>query len=118
LRAASSPGAANQLLCFAAARVTVAEGAPRTVQPGEAWFDERARAGARGGPAERETSFIRVSITAAASPRSSSILYLGSSPTPGVAVPAPQRVYVDERSLSERQCASSSLTAIYGSGHS
>lgn len=73
--------------------VTVGEGAPRAVAPGEAWF-ESGRDPVRAVAAREETSFIRVSILPAAIRGQSSILYVD----PAAAGGRPRRytVYVDE----------------------
>jgi quercetin dioxygenase-like cupin family protein len=75
--------------------VTVGEGAPRAVSPGEAWF-ESGREPVRAVAADdQETSFIRVSILPAAIRGQSSILYVD----PADAIrgrPRRYTVYVDE----------------------
>ncbi len=74
--------------------VTVGEGAPRTVTPGEAWF-ESGREPVLAVAAPEETSFIRVSVLPAAIRGQSSILYVDPA---SAAAGRPRRytVYVDE----------------------
>lgn len=75
--------------------VTVAAGAPRTVQPGEAWFESGREPVLAVSAAERETSFIRFSIQPAGIRGQSSILYVDPA---DAARGRPRRytVYVDE----------------------
>ncbi len=75
--------------------VTVAEGAPRTVAPGEAWFESGREPVLAVSAAEAETSFIRFSIQPAAIRGQSSILYVDPA---DAARGRPRRytVYVDE----------------------
>ena len=75
--------------------VTVGEGAPRAVSPGEAWFESGREPVLAVAADDRETSFIRVSILPAAIRGQSSILYV--DPT-DAARGRPRRytVYVDE----------------------
>ena len=75
--------------------VTVAEGAPRTVQPGEAWFESGREPVLAVAAAERETSFIRVSIQPASVRGQSSILYVDPADA-GRGRPRRYTVYVDE----------------------
>ena len=75
--------------------VTVGEGAPRAVAPGEAWFESGREAVLAVAADDRETSFVRVSILPAAIRGQSSILYVD----PGAAArgrPRRYTVYVDE----------------------
>ena len=75
--------------------VTVAEGAPRTVQPGEAWFESGREPVLAVSAAEAETSFIRFSIQPAAIRGQSSILYVDPADA-GRGRPRRYTVYVDE----------------------
>ena len=75
--------------------VTVADGAPRTVQPGEAWFESGREPVLAVATAERETSFIRVSIQPASIRGQSSILYVDPADA-GRGRPRRYTVYVDE----------------------
>ena len=75
--------------------VTVADGAPRTVQPGEAWFESGREPVLAVAAAERETSFIRVSIQPASIRGQSSILYVDPADA-GRGRPRRYTVYVDE----------------------
>jgi quercetin dioxygenase-like cupin family protein len=75
--------------------VTVAEGAPRTVHPGEAWFESGREPVLAVAAAERETSFIRVSIQPASIRGQSSILYVDPADA-GRGRPRRYTVYVDE----------------------
>jgi quercetin dioxygenase-like cupin family protein len=75
--------------------VTVAEGAPRTVQPGEAWFESGREPVLAVSAAESETSFIRFSIQPAAIRGQSSILYVDPADA-GRGRPRRYTVYVDE----------------------
>jgi len=75
--------------------VTVAEGAPRTVAPGEAWFESGREPVLAVAAAERETSFIRVSIQPASIRGQSSILYVNPADA-GRGRPRRYTVYVDE----------------------
>jgi len=75
--------------------VTVGEGAPRAVSPGEAWFESGREPVLAVAADDRETSFIRVSILPAAIRGQSSILYVD----PADAIrgrPRRDTVYVDE----------------------
>jgi quercetin dioxygenase-like cupin family protein len=75
--------------------VTVAEGAPHTVAPGEAWFESGREPVLAVSAAEAETSFIRFSIQPAAIRGQSSILYVDpADATRGR--PRRYTVYVDE----------------------
>jgi quercetin dioxygenase-like cupin family protein len=75
--------------------VTVAEGAPRTIEPGDAWFESGREPVLAVSAAEAETSFIRFSIQPATIRGQSSILYLDPA---AAARGRPRRytVYVDE----------------------
>ena len=75
--------------------VTVGEGAPRAVSPGEAWFESGREPVLAVAADDRETSFIRVSILPAAIRGQSSILYVDPA---DAARGRPRRytVYVDE----------------------
>ena len=75
--------------------VTVGEGAPRVVSPGEAWFESGREPVLAVAADDRETSFIRVSILPAAVRGQSSILYVDPA---AAARGRPRRytVYVDE----------------------
>ena len=75
--------------------VTVAEGAPRSVAPGDAWFESGREPVLAVSAAEAETSFIRFSIQPAAIRGQSSILYVDPA---DAARGRPRRytVYVDE----------------------
>ena len=75
--------------------VTVGEGAPRAVSPGEAWFESGREPVLAVAAADRETSFVRVSILPAAIRGQSSILYVDPA---AAARGRPRRytVYVDE----------------------
>ncbi|HET9854029.1 MAG TPA: cupin domain-containing protein [Methylomirabilota bacterium] len=75
--------------------VTVAGGAPRTVLPGEAWFESGREPVLAVSAAERETSFIRFSIQPAAIRGQSSILYVDPADA-GRGRPRRYTVYVDE----------------------
>lgn len=75
--------------------VTVAGGAPRTVLPGEAWFESGREPVLAVAAAERETSFIRFSIQPAAIRGQSSILYVDPADA-GRGRPRRYTVYVDE----------------------
>jgi len=75
--------------------VTVAEGAPRTVRPGEAWFESGREPVVAVSAAEAETSFIRFSIQPAAIRGQSSILYVDPADA-GRGRPRRYTVYVDE----------------------
>lgn len=56
--------------------VTVAEGAPRTIRPGETWFESGREPVLAVAAPDRETSFIRFSIQPAAIRGQSSLLYV------------------------------------------
>ena len=75
--------------------VTVGEGAPRAISPGEAWFESGREPVLAVAADDRETSFIRVSILPAAIRGQSSILYVDPA---DAARGRPRRytVYVDE----------------------
>jgi len=75
--------------------VTVAEGAPRTVHPGEAWFESGREPVLAVSAREAETSFIRFSIQPAAIRGQSSILYVDPADA-GRGRPRRYTVYVDE----------------------
>jgi quercetin dioxygenase-like cupin family protein len=75
--------------------VTVAEGAPRTVQPGEAWFESGREPVLAVSAAEAETSFVRFSIQPAVIRGQSSILYVDPADA-GRGRPRRYTVYVDE----------------------
>ena len=75
--------------------VTVADGAPRTVQPGEAWFESGREPVLAVSAGESETSFIRFSIHPAAIRGQSSILYVDPADA-GRGRPRRYTVYVDE----------------------
>ncbi|HZP37829.1 MAG TPA: cupin domain-containing protein [Methylomirabilota bacterium] len=74
--------------------VTVGEAAPRTVAPGEAWF-ESGREPVQAVAAPEETSFVRFSILPAAILGQSSILYVDPA-TATAGRPRRYTVYVDE----------------------
>jgi quercetin dioxygenase-like cupin family protein len=84
--------------------VTVGEGAPRAVGPGEAWFESGREPVLAVAAADRETSFIRVSILPAAIRGRSSILYVDPAAAAGRR-PRRYTVYVDEP-IALRPCAS------------
>jgi quercetin dioxygenase-like cupin family protein len=75
--------------------VTVGAGAPRAVTPGGAWFESGREPVRAVAAADRETSFVRVSILPAAIRGQSSILYVDPA---AAARGRPRRytVYVDE----------------------
>jgi quercetin dioxygenase-like cupin family protein len=75
--------------------VTVAEGAPRTVEPGEAWFESGREPVLAVAAPEGETSFIRFSIQPVAIRGRSSILYVDPADA-GRGRPRRYTVYVDE----------------------
>jgi quercetin dioxygenase-like cupin family protein len=75
--------------------VTVAAGAPRTVHPGEAWFESGREPVRAVAAAEAETSFIRFSIQPAGIRGQSSILYVDPADA-GRGRPRRYTVYVDE----------------------
>jgi quercetin dioxygenase-like cupin family protein len=75
--------------------VTVAEGAPRTIRPGEAWFESGREPVLAVAAPETETSFIRFSIQPAAIRGQSSILYVDPADA-GRGRPRRYTVYVDE----------------------
>jgi quercetin dioxygenase-like cupin family protein len=75
--------------------VTVGEGAPRAVAPGEAWFESGREPVLAVAARDAETSFIRVSILPAAIAGRSSILYVDSADAAG-GRPRRYTVYVDE----------------------
>jgi quercetin dioxygenase-like cupin family protein len=75
--------------------VTVAEGAPRTILPGEAWFESGREPVLAVSAAESETSFIRFSIQPARIRGQSSILYVDPADA-GRGRPRRYTVYVDE----------------------
>ena len=75
--------------------VTVGEGAPRTVTPGEAWFESGREPVLAVSSREVETSFIRFSILPAAIRGQSSILYVDPADA-GRGRPRRYTVYVDE----------------------
>jgi len=75
--------------------VTVGEGAPRAVAPGEAWFESGREPVLAVAARDEETSFIRVSILPAAIRGQSSILYVDPSAAAG-GRPRRYTVYVDE----------------------
>ena len=75
--------------------VTVGEGAPRAVAPGEAWFESGREPVLAVAAREAETSFIRVSILPAAIAGRSSILYVDPADAVG-GRPRRYTVYVDE----------------------
>ena len=84
--------------------VTVGEGAPRAVTPGEAWFESGREPVLAVAADDRETSFIRVSILPATIRGQSSILYVDpAAATRGR--PRRYTVYVDEP-IALRPCAS------------
>ena len=87
-------GGGIRCLLQGALEVTVGEGAPRAVAPGEAWF-ESGREPVRAVAAPQETSFIRFSVLPAAIRGQSSILYVDPA---AAATGRPRRytVYVDE----------------------
>ena len=75
--------------------VTVGEGAPRAISPGEAWFESGREVVRAVAAREGETSFIRFSILPAAIRGKSSILYV--EPAAGQrGRPRRYTVYVDE----------------------
>ena len=73
----------------------MAEGAPRTVEPGEAWFESGLEPVLAVAAREGETSFIRFSIQPAAIRGQSSILYVDPTDA-GRGRPRRYTVYVDE----------------------
>ena len=75
--------------------VTVGEGAPRAVSPGEAWFESGREPVLAVAADDRETSFVRVSILPAAIRGQSSILYVDPADAPR-GRPRRYTVYVDE----------------------
>ncbi|MEX2222956.1 MAG: cupin domain-containing protein [Candidatus Rokuibacteriota bacterium] len=75
--------------------VTVADGAPRTVHPGEAWFESGREPVLAVSAAETETSFIRFSIQPAEIRGQSSILYVDPADA-SRGRPRRYTVYVDE----------------------
>jgi quercetin dioxygenase-like cupin family protein len=75
--------------------VTVGEGAPRAVAPGEAWFESGREPVRAVAARDAETSFIRVSILPAAIAGRSSILYVDPADAAG-GRPRRYTVYVDE----------------------
>jgi quercetin dioxygenase-like cupin family protein len=75
--------------------VTVAEGAPRTVAPGEAWFESGREPVLAVAAPEGETSFIRFSIQPVAIRGQSSILYVDPADA-GRGRPRRYTVYLDE----------------------
>jgi quercetin dioxygenase-like cupin family protein len=75
--------------------VTVGEGAPRAVAPGEAWFESGREPVLAVAARDAETSFIRVSILPAAIAGRSSILYVDPADAAG-GRPRRYTVYVDE----------------------
>jgi quercetin dioxygenase-like cupin family protein len=75
--------------------VTVGEGAPRAVAPGEAWFESGREPVLAVAARDAETSFIRVSILPAAIAGRSSILYVDPGDAAG-GRPRRYTVYVDE----------------------
>jgi quercetin dioxygenase-like cupin family protein len=87
-------GGGIRCLLQGALEVTVGEGAPRAVAPGEAWF-ESGREPVRAVAAPQETSFIRFSVLPAAIRGQSSILYVDPAAAAG-GRPRRYTVYVDE----------------------
>jgi len=75
--------------------VTVGEGTPRAVAPGEAWFESGREPVRAVAARDAETSFIRVSILPAAIAGRSSILYVDPAAAAG-GRPRRYTVYVDE----------------------
>jgi quercetin dioxygenase-like cupin family protein len=75
--------------------VTVGEGTPRAVAPGEAWFESGREPVLAVAARDAETSFIRVSILPAAIAGRSSILYVDPAAAAG-GRPRRYTVYVDE----------------------
>ena len=75
--------------------VTVGEGTPRAVAPGEAWFESGREPVLAVAARDAETSFIRVSILPAAIAGRSSILYVDPADAAG-GRPRRYTVYVDE----------------------
>jgi quercetin dioxygenase-like cupin family protein len=75
--------------------VTVGEGAPRAVAPGEAWFESGREPVLAVAAPRAETSFIRFSILPAAIRGQSSILYVDPAAAAG-GRPRRYTVYVDE----------------------
>jgi quercetin dioxygenase-like cupin family protein len=75
--------------------VTVGEGAPRAVAPGEAWFESGREPVLAVAAPQAETSFIRFSILPAAIRGQSSILYVDPAAAAG-GRPRRYTVYVDE----------------------
>ena len=75
--------------------VTVGEGAPRAVAPGEAWFESGRESVLAVAARDGETSFIRVSILPAAIRGRSSIVYVDPAAAAG-GRPRRYTVYVDE----------------------
>jgi quercetin dioxygenase-like cupin family protein len=75
--------------------VTVGEGAPRAVTPGEAWFESGREPVRAVSSREMETSFVRVSVLPAEIRGQSSILYVDPADA-GRGRPRRYTVYVDE----------------------
>ena len=75
--------------------VTVGEGAPRVVTPGEAWFESGREPVRAVSSRETETSFVRFSILPANIRGQSSIVYLDPADA-GRGQPRRYTVYVDE----------------------
>ena len=75
--------------------VTVAEGAPRTVHPGEAWFESGHEPVLAVAAPDAETSFVRFSIQPALIRGQSSIMYVDAADA-GRGRPRRYTVYVDE----------------------
>jgi quercetin dioxygenase-like cupin family protein len=75
--------------------VTVGEGAPRAVAPGEAWFESGREPVLAVAGRDGETSFVRVSILPAAIAGRSSIVYVDPADAAG-GRPRRYTVYVDE----------------------
>src|SRR5947199_1322811 len=75
--------------------VTVGEGAPRLIRPGEAWFESGREPVLAVAAPDEETSFVRVSILPAAILGQSSIMYVDSGDA-ARSRPRTYTVYVDD----------------------
>jgi quercetin dioxygenase-like cupin family protein len=84
--------------------VTVGEGAPRAVTPGEAWFESGRESVRAVSSREAETSFIRFSVLPADLRGHSSIVYVDPADA-GRGRPRRYAVYVDEPITLEPPCA-------------
>ena len=95
--------------------VTVGEGAPRAVAPGEAWFESGREPVLAVAARDEETSFIRVSILPVAIRGQSSILYVDPADAASGPAAALHRLRGRaDRALTMRVLI---LSASYGSGH-